>query len=292
MNPFDYREPETLEETLTLLREYGEDTKILAGGTGLVIMLKQRLLVPDSLLSLRRLRGLDGSQVSDGALRIGALKTHRGVESDAAVRSRLPVLADTYHQVATIRIRNMATVGGALAHADPNQDPLVTLLALDARVRIASAAGGREVPLHEFFRDYYETVLRADELLTDVLIPLPAPHTGSVYLKFLPRTADDYATVGVAAVVRVDPATQVCQECRIAMGCVGPTPVRAREAEALVQGARLTPELLREVGAAAQRITDPISDARGSADYKRAMAGVFVRRALEQAWRRALTPEP
>jgi carbon-monoxide dehydrogenase medium subunit len=292
MNPFDYREPETLEETLTLLREYGEDAKILAGGTGLVIMLKQRLLVPATLLSLRRLRGLDGSQVTDGELRLGALKTHRGVESDAAVRSRLPVLADTYHQVATIRIRNMATVGGALAHADPNQDPLVTLLALDARVRIASATGGREVPLHEFFRDYYETVLRADELLTDVLIPLPAPHTGSVYLKFLPRTADDYATVGVAAVVRVDPATQVCQECRIAMGCVGPTPVRAREAEALVQGARLTPELLREVGAAAQRITDPISDVRGSADYKRAMAGVFVRRALEQAWRRALTHEP
>jgi aerobic carbon-monoxide dehydrogenase medium subunit len=123
-------------------------------------------------------------------------------------------------------------------------------------------------------------------------VPIPKPHSGSVYLKFLPRTADDYATVGVAASVCLDPATGTCQECRIAMACVAPTPVRAREAETLVRGQRLTPELAREAGAAAQRLTDPISDFRGSADYKRAMAGVFVRRALEQAWRRASAPRP
>jgi carbon-monoxide dehydrogenase medium subunit len=155
-------------------------------------------------------------------------------------------------------------------------------------VRLASVAGNRELPLEEFFTGYYETVLRPDELVTDVLIPVPGAHTGSVYVKFLPRTADDYATVGVAAMVRVDPGTSTCQDCRIAMGCVGSTPLRARQAEAVVRGQRLTPELLRQAGATAQELTDPISDVRGSAEYKRAMAGVFVRRALEQAWRRAL----
>jgi carbon-monoxide dehydrogenase medium subunit len=244
--------------------------------------------MPASLVSLRRLRGLDQLEATNGELRLGALATHRTVEAASLVQTRVPMLAETYRRVATIRIRNMATVGGALAHADPNQDPPVALLALDARVQLASAAARREVPLDAFFTDYYETVLRPDELLTAVLIPVPAPHTGSVYLKFLPRTADDYATVGIAATVRIDPATRACQDCRIAMGCVGPTPIRAREAEALARGAQLTPELLREVGAAAQRITDPISDARGSAEYKRAMAGVFVRRAMEQAWQRAL----
>jgi carbon-monoxide dehydrogenase medium subunit len=132
-------------------------------------------------------------------------------------------------------------------------------------------------------------VRQPDELVTEVVVPVSPPRSGSVYLKFLPRTADDYATVGVAARVTLDPATGACQDCRIAMGSVAATPRRAPEAEALVRGQRLTPELAREAGVMAQRVTDPISDARGSADYKRAMAGVFVRRALEQAWQRAST---
>jgi carbon-monoxide dehydrogenase medium subunit len=175
-----------------------------------------------------------------------------------------------------------------LAHADPNQDPPVTLMALGARVQLASVSGRREVPLDEFFTDYYETARQPDELVVEVIVPRAIPHTGCVYLKFLPRTADDYATVGVAAMVRLNPSTGLCEECRLAMGCVAPTPVRAKEAEALVRGQRLTPELAREAGAAAQHVTDPIADARGSAEYKRAMAGVFTRRALEQAWERAL----
>jgi carbon-monoxide dehydrogenase medium subunit len=211
------------------------------------------------------------------------------VERSPAVRDRIPALAETFAHVATIRIRNVATVGGALAHADPSQDPPVILMALDAQVRLNSTAGSRQVAIDEFFTDYYETVRRPDELVTEVVVPVPKPHSGSVYLKFLPRTADDYATVGVAATVTIDPTSRTCQECRIALGSVAPTPVRAHEAETLVRGGnRFTPELAREAGALAQQVTDPISDARGSAEYKRAMAGVFVRRALEQAWQRAL----
>jgi aerobic carbon-monoxide dehydrogenase medium subunit len=287
MKGFDYRQPDTPEEALALLHDLGEDARVIAGGTALVIMLKQRLVMPDCLISLQKLQRLDHIDASNGEIHLGALTTHRAVEQSPVIRARVPALAETYHQVATIRIRNVATVGGALAHADPNQDPPVMLIALGARIQLASTAGTREVTLEEFFTDYYETVRHPDELVSEVIVPVPTPHSGSVYLKFLPRTADDYATVGVAATVHIDPATETCQDCRIVMGCVASTPVRAQEAEALVRGQRLTHALAQEAGASAQRVTDPISDTRGSADYKRAMAGVFVRRALEQAWERA-----
>jgi carbon-monoxide dehydrogenase medium subunit len=288
MNAFDYRQPETLEEALALLHELGEDARVIAGGTALIIMMKQRLVMPDCLISLQKLRGLDHIDASNGEIHLGALTTHRSVEQSPVVRTRVPALAETYHQVATIRIRNVATVGGALAHADPNQDSPVMLMALGARVQLTSTAGTREVPIEEFFTDYYETVRQPDELVSEVIVPVPNPRSGSIYLKFLPRTADDYATVGVAATVSIDPSTQTCQDCRIAMGCVAATPVRAQAAETLIHGQRLTQALAHEAGALAQQVTDPLSDARGSADYKRAMAGVFVRRALEQAWQRAL----
>ena len=287
MNAFQFLTPSTLEEALALLDEHGEDAKVMAGGTALVIMLKQRLLVPDVLISLDRVPGLADIGVEQDHLHLGGLATHRAAEQSAAVRQYAPVLADTYHHVATIRIRNVATVGGSLAHADPNQDPPVTLLALDAQVRLQSSGGQRDVALSDFFTDYYETVLEPEELVTGVRLPLPQPHTGSAYCKFLPRSADDYATVGVAASVRVNPNTGAAEDCRIAMGCLGVTPLRATDAEAMVRGQARTDELLREAGAAAKAITDPISDTRGSAAYKRDMAGVFVQRALDQAWRQA-----
>lgn len=288
MKDFEYHEPDSLEEVLTLLHDHGEDAQIIAGGTALVIMLNQRLIMPSHLVSLRRLPGLDSMESVDGALQLGALVTHRALETSPLVRDQIPVLAETYRHVATLRIRNMATLGGTLAHADPGQDSPVTLMALDARVRLTSSGGSREVPLNEFFTDYYETVLQPDELLTDVLVPVPKPHTGSIYLKFLPRTQDDYATVGVAVRLEIEPSSQLCQECRIVMGGVAPTPLRVQEAEALLSGQKLAPELLHKAAAVAQEHTDPISDSRGSSDYKREMAGVCVRRALEQAGQRAL----
>lgn len=288
MNAFTYLTPETVEEVLALLHEHGEDAKILAGGTALVIMMKQRLLMPDVLISLDRVRSLNFAEATDGVLRLGGLLTHRAAELASSVRTQVPVLAETYHHVATIRIRNMATVAGSLAHADPNQDPPTTLLALDAQVRLASTQGQRDVALADFFTDYYETAMQPDELLTEVRVPLPQLHTGSAYCKFLPRSADDYATVGIAATVRVNPSTGACEDCRIAMGCVGVTPLRAQAAEDIMRGQQRTDTLFREAAAAAQQVTDPISDTRGTSEYKRAMAGVFVRRALEQAWQHAL----
>jgi len=283
MIPFEYRTPKNLKEVHATLSEFGPDAKMIAGGTSLVIMMKQRLVRPSCLVSLRSVRGLNGIELKDGGLRIGGLATHREVESSSLIRRRVPLLAETYHHVATVRVRNMATVGGGLAHADPNQDPPPTLIALGATVKATSAAGSRSIPLDEFFTDYYETVLNPDEIVTEVFVPKMASNSAGAYLKFLPRTADDYATVSAAAVLTLDKTNKVINDVRIALGSVGVTPIRATAAEAILRGQPLKPEAFREAGEKAKEAVDPVSDFRGSAGYKREMAGVFVRRALEKA---------
>jgi carbon-monoxide dehydrogenase medium subunit len=287
MNAFDYRAPRGLDEALVVLREYGEDARVIAGGTALVTMMRQQLVRPACLVSLRGVEGLGRVEAIDGSVRLGALVTHREAETSPLVRERLPVLAETFRRVATVRIRHMATVGGALAHADPNQDPPVTLLALGARVEAHGAGGRRELPLGDLFRDYYETALEPGELVTAVTVPLLPPATGATFLKFLPRTADDYATVAVAAVVGLEADGERCREARIALGSVGVTPVRARAAEALLRGERPGERVLQAAGQAAKGEVDPLSDHRGSAAYKREMTAVMVGRALAQAWEAA-----
>jgi len=287
VNAFDYRAPRVVDEALAVLREYGEDARVVAGGTALVTMMRQHLVRPGCLVSLRDVQGLSRIEATNGALRLGAMVTHREAEVSPLVRERLPVLAETFRRVATVRIRHMATIGGALAHADPNQDPPVTLLALDARVEVRGAGGRRELPLGEFFRDYYETALEPGELVTGITVPLLAAATGATFLKFLPRTADDYATVAVAATVTLEPDGERCREARIALGSVGVTPLRGRAAEALLPGERLGERVLHAVGEAVKGAVDPLSDHRGSAAYKREMTAVIVTRALTQAWEAA-----
>ncbi len=283
MIPFEYRTPKSLKEVHANLKEFGSDAKLIAGGTALVIMMKQRLVRPSCLISLRSVRGLNGIEIQDGGLRIGGLATHRQVETSPLLRRRLPMLVDTYHHVATLRVRNMATVGGGLAHADPNQDPPPSLIALGASVKATSASGSRTIPLDEFFKDYYETVLNPDEIITEVTIPKLPPNTGTAYLKFLPRTADDYATVSAAAVLTLDKSKKMIADVRIALGSVGVTPIRATAAEAALRGQPLKTEAFVEAGEKAKEAVDPVSDFRGSASYKKDMAAVFVRRALEKA---------
>lgn len=283
MIPFEYRTPKSLKEVHATLKEFGSDAKLIAGGTSLVIMMRQRLVRPNCLVSLRSVRGLNSIEIHDGGTRIGGLATHREVESSSLLRRRLPVLAETYHHVATIRVRNMATVGGGLAHADPNQDPPPTLIALGATVKATSADGSRVIPLDEFFTDYYETVLKPDEIVTEVFVPKMAANSAGAYLKFLPRTADDYATVSAAAVLTLDKAGKTINDVRIALGSVGVTPIRAMAAEAVLRGQPLKADAFAEAGEKAKEAVDPVSDFRGSAAYKKEMAGVFVRRALEKA---------
>jgi carbon-monoxide dehydrogenase medium subunit len=283
MTPFEYRTPKSLKEVHANLKEFGSDAKLVAGGTALIIMMKQRLVRPSCLISLRSVRGLNGIELQNGGLRIGGLATHRQLETSPLIRRRLPVLAETYHHVATLRVRNMATVGGGLAHADPNQDPPPSLIALGATLKATSANGSRVIPMDEFFKDYYETVLNPDELITEVMVPKLPPNSGAAYIKFLPRTADDYATVSAAAVLTLDKSNKTVADVRIALGSVGVTPIRATAAEAVLRGQPLKAEAFAEAGEKAKEAVDPISDFRGSAGYKKDMAAVFVRRALEQA---------
>ena len=284
MNAFEYAAPRTLDEALAVLGEHGDEARVIAGGTALVTMMRQRLLSPGYLVSLREISGLDRIEAANGDVGIGALVTHREVETSPLVQERIPVLADTFRRVASVRIRNMATVGGALAHADPNQDPPVTLIALGARVEIRGAGGRRELPVEEFFHDYYESALEPGEVVTGVVVPRLPAASGAAYVKFLPRTADDYATVAVAATVSLEPDGERCRAARIALGSVGVTPIRALAAEGLLVGQQLGAELLLAAGEAIKGAVDPLNDHRGSAAYKKEMAAVMVGRALTQAW--------
>ena len=280
MISFTYLEPADVDEALATLARYGEEAKVIAGGTGLVNLMKQRLVQPTYLIGLRRLTGLSGLHY-DGTVRIGALCTQRTIETSALVRTHIPLLAETCRHVASVRIRTMATLGGALAHADPNQDPPPALMVLDARVRLRSQRRAREVSIAEFFTGYYETSMEPDELITEVIIPPQPAGSGAAFVKFLPQTHDDYATVAVAARVTLD--GDRIAEARVALGAAAATPLRATGVEDALRGQALTPATLREAAVLVAEAVDPTSDFRGSAAYKRDMAVVFVRRALAQA---------
>ena len=287
MNDFEFHSPSSLNEALELLDRYGDDARLIAGGTALVLQMKQRFAQPEHVIGLRRLARIDGlGSIEDAgdSLRIGALCTLRQLEDSEILRERVPLLADTVSRVATRRIRSMATMGGALVNGDPNQDPPPALIALGATVEFASGAGVRTCPVGEMFVDYYETDVRPGEVLTAVEVPIPGGDTCGAYLKFLPRTADDYATVSVAVVVSRN-EDNTCRDARIVLGAAGVTPVRATAAEDSLRGRELTGEAVRAAAATVPDAVDPLDDFRGSADYKREMAGVFVRRALAQALR-------
>lgn len=287
MNDFNYHTPENLEEAFGLLGQYGDDARIIAGGTALILFMNQRLVQPEHLLSLRKIPGLDGIAVNGEGIRIGAMCTHRTVETSPVLQQAAPLLGATYRHVATPRIRNMATVGGGLIHADPNLDPPPSLIALDAKVVLASASGRRSLPVEDLFLDYYETALQPGEILTELIVPQVRPNSGGSFIKFLPRTADDYATVSAAALLTLGEDGDTCEEVRIGLGSVGMTPIRARTAEALLRGRPISPDLLRQAGEAVEGEVDPMDDFRGSARYKSQMAQVFTRRALEQALQEA-----
>jgi aerobic carbon-monoxide dehydrogenase medium subunit len=279
MRPFEYVEPDTLDDALALLAADPDDTLLMAGGTALVILMKQDLVRPARVIGLRRLAELRAIEAVDGGLALGALVTHGALARAPEVRGHAAALAATFAAVATVRIREQATLGGNLAHADPAQDPPVMLLALDGVVVTRSGTGSRRIPLYALFVDLFETALEPDELLLRVELPPVPPRARATYQKFLPGTLDDYATVSVAAVVATDP-DGTCTHARIALGAAGPTALRAREAERSLLGRRLDDAAIREAAALAAAATDPIDDLRGSAEYKRSMAGVWTERAL------------
>jgi carbon-monoxide dehydrogenase medium subunit len=276
---YDYHEPETLADAVALLTRYGEDAHLVAGATAFTLLWRQGLLRPGHVIGLRRIASLGTITSAGGGLVIGATVTHRAIERSTDVARYCPALTSAFASVATVRVRNQATVGGNLAHADPAQDPPPMLMALGAKVVAASSAGERSILLDELFVDVFTTSLRPGEIITSVRLPPLAAGTRATYLKFLPRTADDYATVSVAATLRLAADGSV-GDVRVALGAAGPTPVRARGVEDALRGA--VPDAKRIADAAARVDVDiaPFDDVRGSAAYKREMARVWTERAL------------
>jgi carbon-monoxide dehydrogenase medium subunit len=280
-----YHRPESLEAACRLMAEHGRRARLMAGGTAMTILLKEGLLDADQIVSLERVP-LGGVSWDGGVLTVGAMVTHQALVDQPLVRAHVPALADVLAQVASRRIRNVATIGGNLCWAEAASDPPGVLMALGAEVTARSERGERRLGLQDLFQDYFTTSLAPDEILSEVRVPAPPAGAGLSYLKFTPQSRADKPVIAVTALVRRTGGA--CAEARVVVGAAGPTPLALPAVDAELRGEAL--HVSRGVWRAADAYADatqPVSDTRGSEAYKRRMIRVLVRRALEQAWARA-----
>ncbi len=288
LKDFEYFEPRTIEQAISLLKEYKEKAKVVAGGTDLIVQMKLKEITPQYLVNLKTIPHLDyiDYHPKEG-LRIGALTTLHALEISSVINERFPILGQAAHTIGSVQIRNLGTLGGNLCHAAPSADTAPALMGLGARVGMISSQGERTIALEDFFTGPGKTVLQSDEILTEIQIPNPPPHTGGIYIKHSVRSAMDLAIVGVAVVITLDPPNRVCRDVKITLGAVAPTPIRAHQAEGILRGKTAEDRLVEEAAQMASQQTRSISDIRGSAEYRREMVKVLtgraVRRALELA---------
>jgi aerobic carbon-monoxide dehydrogenase medium subunit len=283
MKSFELVEPDTLAEAVALLDPADSSVRALAGGTALMLMMKARLFQPARLISLHRLNGtLRGVRASnDGGLSIGALASLRELERSSLIATSTPAITRALSMLANVRIRNVATIGGHLAHGDPHMDLPPILLTMGARVRAVSSRGERWIDMSELFVGYYQTALAKDELIAEVRIPPQVVGVCSAYAKCTALSADDWPAVGVAVWYRLEDA--LIREARIAISAATERPVRAVASEAALVGSPAEPEVFARAADAAAEEVQTLADIRGSASYKREMVRVHVRRALQQA---------
>jgi carbon-monoxide dehydrogenase medium subunit len=282
---FDYVAPSSLPEAIALLQQHGEDAKILAGGHSLIPLMKLRLAQPATLIDINHIAGLAYIKEESGELRIGALTREADLDASDLVRARYPLLADTARVIADPLVRNLATVGGNLAHADPANDHPATMLAYGASVVAAGPQGERVIPIADFFTGLFSTALAPDEILIEIRIPAPQARSGGAYVK-LERKVGDYATAAVAAQIVLDPSG-VCAYAGLGLTAVGAMPIKATGAEAALRGQPLTDQAIRAAAQIAADESDPSADLRGPVEYKRAMVKELTKRALTKARERA-----
>jgi aerobic carbon-monoxide dehydrogenase medium subunit len=282
---FEYYSPDTLDEALSLLQKLGPEAKLLSGGQSLIPMMKLRLLSPQYIVDINRIPGLDYISESDGHLSIGALAREHELENSDLIKSKFPILADTAKVIADPLVRGQATVCGNLAHGDPANDHPATMLALGATVVATGPQGKREIAIEDFFPGLFTTALGAEEILTEIKIPLPPPGSGGAYLK-LERKVGDFATAGVAVQLTLDGAG-TCERAGIGLTNVGLTPIKAKQAEAFLRGKSLDPQTIKQAAALAASESQPLDDIRGSAEYKRDLVRILSARALTRALDRA-----
>lgn len=280
---FEMHQPKTVSEAAEMLSHYGEKGRLYAGGTELLLAMKHDLLRYEHLVDVKTVPGLDKIEVHNSSLRIGGTATHRSIEMSRLVQERLPVMAEMARRVANVRVRATGTLGGNICFAEPHSDPATLLSALGAKARVQGRSGERGLTMNEIIVGAYETVLAPDEILTAIDIPLPAKSARSAYLKF---QVHERPTLGLALVLDVDESSHVIRKARAVVGSVSPIPSRSEKAESLLVGPRDKVE--KQLADAAQALADtadPVDDLEGSAEYKRHLIGVFLRRAFAAASR-------
>src|SRR5262252_7917349 len=282
---FEYLRPSTVKEAVALLQQHGDAAKILSGGQSLIPMMKLRIARPEYVIDINRIPGLEYIKEDGGYLAIGGLTREADLESSDLIRTKFPIIHDTAGFIADPQVRNMATVGGNLAHGDPANDHPATMLALGAQVVATGPTGERVVPIEEFFVSLFTTALQPDEIVTEIRIPAPAARAGGAYLK-LERKVGDFATAGVAAQVTLDDKG-ACQKVGIGLTNVGPTPLKAGQAENFLRGKKADQANIEQAAALAAADAQPSSDLRGPAEYKKALVKELTRRALTRAVERA-----
>ena len=313
MKKFDYLRPQTLEEVLSLLNQHGKKAKLIAGGTDVIVMIKQKAIAPDVLISLQGIPGLDQIKYN-GSLSIGPMVTHRAIEKSEVIRKYFSALTDAADCLGSVQIRNVATIGGNLCTAAPSADTATPLLVLGTQVTIKNPKEERTLPVEQFFKGPGESVLKTGEMVKELLIPKLLPNTGSAYYKLQRRLALDLPILGVSVLLSLDknkvacsdllctasPISTllhkmeedgiICKEVRIALGVAAPTPMRALKAEALLRGKKLSDELLEEVANTASREARPRDSIRGEAWYRKDMIRVLVKRMAMKSIERVVRP--
>lgn len=281
MRKFSYLMPKSLDEAISLVESHGEKAKYVAGGTDLLVKIKEGKLRPEYLVSLKHIPSMDRIQAEQGPsgqLRIGALVTHRMLECSPSIRWHYPALHDAVSNIGSVQIRNVATIGGNLVNAVPSADGAIPLITLDAKARIQGPKGTREMDLLHFFLGPGQTVLERGEVLSEIIVPPLPPRTGSAYIKFGRREAMELPLLGVGVLLSLDEEMRLCTKARIGLGVAAPTPMRAVEAERFLEGKQLSEATLEEAGRIAAEESRVRDSVRGAAWYRREMVRVLVRR--------------
>ena len=282
---FEYLPPSNISDAVALLQKHGDEAKILAGGHSLIPAMRLRLAEPGYLIDISGIGGLDYIQEESGQLRIGAMTSEAALEESDIVQRKFPLLLDTTKMIADPSVRNMATVGGNLAHGDPANDHPATMLALRASVVAEGPNGTREIKIDDFFPDFFTTALSEDEILTEIRIPTPPSASGGAYLK-IERKVGDYAAAAVACQLNIDSSGSI-ENIGLGLTNVGSTPIRASSAEELLKGKKPDENMLAEAGRLAAADSEPMEDLRGSAEYKIALVNELTQRAIKLSLQRA-----
>jgi aerobic carbon-monoxide dehydrogenase medium subunit len=282
---FEYLRPKTVPEAIAMLQQHGDAAKILSGGQSLIPMMKLRLARPGCLIDINRIAGLSHLQEEGGYLKIGGLTREAELEASPLLAAKYPIILDTAHVIADPQVRNLATIGGNLAHGDPANDHPATMVALGAQIVARGPNGERIIPIEDFFLSLFSTALEPDELLTEIRIPIPPPRSGGAYFK-LERKVGDFATAAVAAQMTLDDKG-ACQKAGIGLTNVGATPVKARKAEEFLRGKNLDEANIRRAAELAADQAEPSADLRGPVEYKKGLVKELAKRALRRALERA-----